>query len=1127
MRLLHRARWIFPAVLGALLTVAATGAQAQNAVITGKVTSEAGQPLQFANVYITELSISVPTNETGNYTLVIPAARVSGQAVQLRSRAVGYKPTAVPLTIRAGNQTFDFSLKQDLNRLSEIVVTGSIEGTERSKVPFSVGRLTAEDIPVPSIDPLTALAGKVAGMRVARTGGKPGSTPEILLRGPTSLNASGRETGPLIIVDGAIQRVGSLEEIGGLDIESVEVVKGAAGASIYGSTAANGVIIIKTKRGATREGVNVSFRSEYGISDLSSIDYGAPINHHLQLDETGTRFCIQGSSNIANCSRTTPWMAEIYRINNVNADTIRTPYSLQWNAPAFSGGELLNVYQSNVWPGERYNSIAQVVSRNPVTLNQIDVSGRSGSVRYYVSGSFTSEEGSIQGLKGSQQKRARINLDYDVRSNWTFSLSSLFDRANTDLRNGGSSNGSIFGQLLRGAPAGTDYLAIDTLGRPIIRGGGANLRGTGNGGGTFLYDQQNYFSDQTANRYLATIASTYTPSEWATIEGTYSYDNRQRGNNSYEVKGYRTFKASDADNFGQQTLSDRAEEAMNAQISATLRKQLRSDLSGKLNFRALYDQDILTSNSGTGEQFVVKDVYTLSNTKTNQTVSSYDQTIKNMGFVGGANLDLKGRYIVEGTYRYDGSSLFGAGNRWAPFGRFSGVWRISEEPWYNIPGLTDFRIRSSVGSAGNTPRFDAQYETYSCSTSGCSLGQAGNRNLKPETTTEVDAGTDFTLFNRLGVEFTYVNSSTKNQILNVSTPASLGFSSQWQNAGTLQNKTFELALNLPLVTSKDLQWNVRGTYDRTRTYITRLDVPEYFASANTGNGTGSFFKITAAPGKLDGFQINRYGNVYGRKFYKNCGDMPSSVQGQCGEGRAYQINDQGWVVWTGEGNSWRDGITKNLWQTKLSANDSPWNFPLSFGHPIVDRPLAGQPGEKVGALHILGNTLPDFRFGLNSTLTYKRLSLYGLLDGTIGHEINNQGEGWGLLDFSSATFDQGAATVETAKPTGYGWRAGGSEGAGTGGFYDQLGPNNYNVENGSYAKLRELSLSYRFGKIGGVGDWSASFIGRNLLTLTKYSGFDPEVGVSGGQAGSGLINQVDAFGFPTLRTFTFSVSSRF
>ena len=153
--------------------------------------------------------------------------------------------------------------------------------------------------------------------------------------------------------------------------------------------------------------------------------------------------------------------------------------------------------------------------------------------------------------------------------------------------------------------------------------------------------------------------------------------------------------------------------------------------------------------------------------------------------------------------------------------------------------------------------------------------------------------------------------------------------------------------------------------------------------------------------------------------------------------------------------------------------------------------------------------------------------MYALLDATIGHNIQNQGEGWGLLDLSSSYFDQGNASVETAKPLGYGWRVGGSEGAGSGGFYDLLGPNNYNTEDGSYAKFREVSLTYQIGKVAGMGDWTLSAIGRNMFTFTKYSGYDPEVGVSGGQAGSGLINQVDAFDFPTLRTYTISLSTRF
>src|SRR5574338_973937 len=271
------------------------------------------------------------------------------------------------------------------------------------------------------------------GVRIAQTSGRPGSTPEIMMRGPTSINAQGRGQGPLFIVDGVIMHVGSMEELGGLDIESVEVVKGAAGASLYGTTAANGVIVIKTKRGANQDGVKINVRSEYGFSDMNSLDYGQPVNHHLQLDETGKRFCVNGSGNVAGCSRTIDWMTEILRINNVNADTVRTPQSIQYNAPALSSGELLNVFQANIWPDHYYDGFAQVVSRNPITLNAIDATGRVGAVRYYVSGSYQDEQGAIKGLKGQQERRGRVNLDYDLRKDMLIQVSSLYDKGTTDL----------------------------------------------------------------------------------------------------------------------------------------------------------------------------------------------------------------------------------------------------------------------------------------------------------------------------------------------------------------------------------------------------------------------------------------------------------------------------------------------------------------------------------------------------------------------------------------------------------------------------------------------------------------------------------------------------------------------
>ncbi|MEP6733370.1 MAG: SusC/RagA family TonB-linked outer membrane protein [bacterium] len=1123
--------------LAALVALPLRGAQSQNAVITGKVTSESGQAVEAANLYINDLQVSVGTNTLGSYTISIPAGRVSGQKVNLRIRAIGHQSQVRVVTIVPGTQTQNFSLKQDVNRLSEVVVTGSIEGTERSKVPFAVGRITEEDIPVPGLDPIRALQGKVAGMRIAQAGGMPGSTPEILMRGPTSLNAQGRTQGPLIIVDGIIMNVGSMADLGGLDIESVEVVKGAAGASLYGAKAANGVITIRTKRGGSQDGVRFGARTEYGFSDLNSLDYGQPVNHHLQLDETGTRFCVTGTTNAAPCSQTLDWMKEVLRINNVNADTTRTNQNLQWNAPSAAGGELTNVFQSNIWPGQYYNSFVQAANRNAVALNSIDATGRVGAVRFYASGSYTTDQGAIKGLNGQQQQRGRLNLDYDVRTNLLISMSSLFDKSVTDLRNGGSSNGSIFGQLLRGAPAGTDYSARDTLGRPIVVGGGAGFRGSGNGAGTFLYDAENRSDTRKSARYLGSVSASYFPADWVTFDANFGYDNRSNTEDQHFNKGYRTIKQPDLTlNLGQIQIDNGTDEALNGSISALLHKQLNPDLTGKLSFKGLFDQEKVYTSRASANQFVVKDIYTLTNATASPAVSTPTYTTdKNVGALTGVNLDYKGRYIFDGAYRVDGSSRFGAGNRFASFPRFAGVWRVSEEPFWKLQKLSDFRLRASRGSAGSTPRFTAQYETYTCGVSGCSLGQAGNKLLKPETTTETELGTDFTLFNRLGVEITHVDGVTRDQILPVNTPSSLGFTSQWQNAGTLANHTWEVALNLPVVTKTDFSWSMRGSWDRTRTYITELFVPDYYPTSPTTQGTGSLFLYTAKDSIVDGQPMNRFGSIWGRKFYRTCGDMPGTVQGQCGNGapgdtHAYQINDQGWVVWVGDGHNWRDGISKNLWQTKLSQANSPWNYPLFFGSPIVDRPLRGEKGEGVGIQHILGNVLPNFRMTYTNNVTYKRLTAYALLDGTFGHFIQNQGEGWGLLDFSSGTFDQSGNTIETAKPVGYGWRGGGAEAGnqGTGGFYDILGPNNYNTELGSYAKLREVSLTYRVGNVAALNDVSIGIIGRNLMTFTNYSGYDPEVGVANaGSSNSGLINQVDAFGFPTLRTFTFTISTRF
>jgi len=1131
------------ALFGLAFALPLAKAQAQGgATITGKVTTEFGQPIDQANVYITEINISVGTNAQGAYTLTLPAARATGAAVNLRVRAIGYQPGIRPIRLTAGPQTQDFSLKQDVNRLNEVVVTGTVgEGTERSKVPFAISRLTAEDIPVPALDPIQALEGKVAGLRIASSSGRPGTTPEVLMRGPTSINAQGRSQSPLYVVDGVVLNVGSLDELGGLDIESVEVVKGAAGASIYGATAANGVIVIKTKRGASQDGIKFNARTEYGINDLNSFNFRMPIYSAMQLDETGTRFCVRGTGGVAPCSRSINWMSEIERINSIAQDTTRTPMAPQFAASTISaaGGEFLNVYEANVWPGQRYNPMVSLVTNSSTTLNSLDASGRLGGVRFFASGSYTNDQGAIRDMNGEASRRARVNLDYDPRSNATVSVSTMFDRSTLDLRDG---NFGGFGNIARGAKPGTDPLATDTLGRSFVTGS----IGTLNGNGGLLYNPLNEPAWRISNRFLGSLTSSYFPTDWVTFDGTFGYDTRTRADRDWVVKGYRTSSISPNTNLGNGSITDRTEEALNGGIGASLRKQLTSDLNGKLSVRGTYEQDVVLASNGSAAQFIVKDVFTLSNLSTAFSVGSSEQTIKRAGGFVGGTLEYKDRYVLDGTFRYDGSSLFGAGNRWAPFGRFSGVWRVSEEPFFHVPHISDFRLRASHGTAGNSPQFIAQYETYNCSASACSLGQAGNPLLKPETTAETEVGTDMTLFNRLGLVATYVDSKTKNQILPAPTPTVYGFSTQWQNAGTLASRTLELEATLPVITRRNFNWTMKGTWDKTATWISQLFVPQFVGAAGTAQGTGSFFLFTqndstscqqlaSRSGCLptDSHALNTYGNIWGRAFYKGCGTLPSSVQSQCGDGKPYQVNDEGWVVWVGDNNSWKDGITRNLWQTKLSAANSPWNVPLSWGHPIVMRPLRGQLGEGSGELHIVGNTMPDFRATFNNTIQYKRLTFYALVDGTFGQYLYNQSQQWGFLDLSSSQFDQGGKTVETAKPIGYAWRVGPAEaGAGSGGFYDMLGPNNNSVQKASYAKIREASVTYRVGALPRVGgDWTVGVVGRNLYTFTNYTGLDPETGQCSSTAtcvtGSGIINGVDAFEFPNLRRFTVTLSTRF
>ena len=1162
-------RWFTTAALFVASLASARVAYAQGAVITGKVTTSQGRELEGANVTIPELNISVGTNGAGNYTISIPAARLSGGSAVLRVRSIGYVPQTRTVSLTAGTQTANFSLTQDVNRLQAVVTTGVTGATETTKLPFSVAKIDTSDFKVPASNPLSQLAGKVPGANIVNTSGRPGASPAVLLRGPTSISGSGRGQAPLYIVDGVVLAEqgaqtggGGLPDLNPLDIESVEVVKGAAASSLYGARAGNGVISIRTKSGlGSSEGVHFTARTEYGTSD---IEHHIDINtsHALELDETGTKFCIgpQSGTGRFQCARAIDYAAEARRINDQSTQFVLDPVgSFPVDPGSLVGGTdliLRDSYMVRQWPGQNYDAVSQFARPQPMINNSLDMRGRFGKTAFFASASALNQGGTIKFLDGFQRSTGRLNVDQQIGTRWSASLTSYYSRANKDGYSQ-EDGGTAFFRLTRTNPI-QNLAAVDSKGRLYVR---PNLQSGGSQNFNPLYFLQNYNDGSKTNHFIGGGTVRYAPFSWMDLEGNMSYDGAQTNSDNFVDKGFRINDAGTTnvggDASGLLKVSEQRQ-SYNAGANMNIRYDLMSDIHTRTSFRYTFQREDNDFRRGVAGLLTVQGVPTLTNGTqqldpwTGATNNSTTSSIRSIGFFVAENFDIKDRYIVDALLRRDGSSLFGRANRWKTFGRGSLAWRVSQEPWWFVDAIDELKLRASVGTAGGRPGFNYQYQTYSVSNGLVSAATLGNNFLKPESIRENEYGLDMQAFHRIGLTLNYSKSVSRDQILNVPLSVATGFGSQWQNAGVLENKTYEASLNVPFINQADLQYSTRLIYDRNRAYVTHLYVPSFTPGATFSTNTGTIFLVcSSTPGEAGscnpakGESSQRFGTFFGRRFARSCSELPTQVAASCGTaGGAFQKNQDGWIVWVGEGNAVTDGITKNLWNAKLpstspfyaatSAGKNGYINPgvaVNWGMPIILRDSTG------AAKNLpLGNPLPDYRWGFSQTFGFKRFSAYALIDAARGQHVYNQGRGWSYLDFLEGTENSVGKSVGDAKPLGYYYRGAAPDQSRLGGLYDVLGANNAVTEDASYTKLRELNVGYHLGRIGAIGgDWNVSVIGRNLKTWTKYHGFDPEVGsgaVSGQGSsangpGSSAITAIDAFTFPNLRSFTFSLSTSF
>jgi hypothetical protein len=340
----------------------------------------------------------------------------------------------------------------------------------------------------------------------------------------------------------------------------------------------------------------------------------------------------------------------------------------------------------------------------------------------------------------------------------------------------------------------------------------------------------------------------------------------------------------------------------------------------------------------------------------------------------------------------------------------------------------------------------------------------------------------------------YADSRVEDQLLRIPQPAAAGYRFQWQNAGTLESNTIEASITANILRTRNTSLNLGVVFDRTNQEITEFIPPPF------RGGVNNYFYFRE--GEV-------LGAMYGDLFLTSPDQLLAGL-----DASQFQVNDDGYLVWVGAGNAFTDGISKQLWGTTADFTTTncggrayKWGFPIVFQDEECD-PFAK-----------IGDVLPDFNLGFNSVFRWKGFTAYMLWNAQIGGDIYNATAQWAHRDDRHRNQDQAGKPDELKKTANY-MQA----------LYNVNATNSNFVEVGSYVKLREVSLEYSFNrqqlnKLFGntLHRIAIGFTGRNLITFTDYSGFDPETGdteSNNAVGGDASLFRVDDFNYPNFRTFT-------
>ncbi len=760
-------------------------AMAQTGSITGTVTNEEGEPVPTANVLLVEIGRGAATNLQGEYTI----EDVPPGTYTLRVSFVGYETYEAQVTIEAGETlTKEVVLKQAAVGLNELIVTGYGVETKAS-LTGSVASVSVEEmehVPVQNTGGL--LQGRAAGVQVTSTSGSPGAGFEITIRGAGSINAGSR---PLYIVDGVQLSFSNGSEL--LDqpplnvidpdnIESIEVLKDVAATAIYGAQGANGVVIITTKSGRTGP-TKISTSISRGVT--------TPIT---PLD-------------MMNSQQWLEWFTRAY----MYTDNLSRDQAV--NKVQFTLLEQYGYAPNTSYSEVRYTDWIDFIYKPGVTWEyNLSFSGGGDDTRFYIAGGYETVNGHIKDSDFTRYS-LRTNVTHDVNSNFSLGVNLGITQS---LFTGICQDGDFIGCPVSGAlfevPISYPYLESGAY-NPNVRFGLPNNLAV-------VFNETERISE--VFHMIGNISANYDFTSWLNLEVKFGLDYRNIRNKAFFTPVAEPSEGGD--------INTNVEYVNSFNTSAVLNFRQTFDLhnfSGLLGveYRRDFTREIEASGIGLpGGTFDV-----LSATAEPEGVGGFEDAFRIAGYFLNLKYNYDQRYIISATARYDGSSRFGAENRWGFFPAVSAAWRISEEDFFTVDFVESLKLRASYGVAGNSliGLYAARglygvTGTYATVT-GLAPIQLANRRLTWEESVQKNIGLDFVLFSgRISGTINVYQKNNVGLLLAVPLPASSSFQSIIQNIGEIRNRGVEVALHTVNINTDNFIWSTNFNVALAQNEVVRL-----------------------------------------------------------------------------------------------------------------------------------------------------------------------------------------------------------------------------------------------------------------------------------------------------------------